>query len=265
VAWVTVSGVPDWVDADELLGPGPWARDDDGWTAQLEREAAADVGARLRGLGMGGGALEVVVRPSLKRKHVRDARTREARNRRDTSPGFTRRGVRLDEEGRRSLTPERLALDLGRAAQRAGIRTVLDAFAGAGGNAIGFARAGVAVTATELDPDRAADARHNVDVYDVADRVQVRAADALQVMGSQEADLLFLDPPWGGYDHVRTGVDDVPLLRAALAFAPRFPHVWCKLPPSFDPHELPGFRPRAVFGHQPGDRHRVKFVWLQRP
>ncbi|MEM6929363.1 MAG: hypothetical protein AAF602_20660, partial [Myxococcota bacterium] len=60
---VTVSGVPDWVDAERLLGEGPWVRGDDRWIAVLDRRRAADVAARLRGWGVGGEALVVEVVP----------------------------------------------------------------------------------------------------------------------------------------------------------------------------------------------------------
>ena len=89
-------------------------------------------------------------------------------------------------------------------------------------------------------------------------------AEKIAAAAEAEADLLFLDPPWGGYDHLRTDIADVPLLATALEHGPRYRHVWCKLPPSFDPSELPDYAPEAVFGRGPGDRHRVKFVLLVR-
>jgi len=264
--WVTVAGVPPWVDAARLLGEGDWAHDDTGWQAELDRPTAADVAARLRGLGMGGAPLTVTVRPKLKRKLVRDARTRDARRRRRTTPGFTRREARLDDEGRRSLTPEALALALGEEAVASGVRSVVDAFAGAGGNAIGFARAGCQVTAIERHRGRAALARHNCRVYGVRGRVDLRASDALALLPSLSADLLFLDPPWGAYDKHHTQLSDLPLLSDVLPLASpeRFDRVWLKLPPSFDPSQLPGFRPEAVFGQAAGDHRRVKFVLLRR-
>jgi hypothetical protein len=224
------------------------------------------VQARLRGLGLGGAALRVEVTPPLKRKLVRDARTRDARRRRDTSPGFTRPGVRLDEEGRRSLSPERLALALGRRAHEAGLRRVIDATAGAGGNAIGFARAGCEVVAVELEPSRGADARHNARIYEVADRIEVKVGSAQALLPElvDTADLVFVDPPWGAWDKVRTGVADVPVLADILAMLPPELPVWAKLPPSFDPGELSGWSFQAWFGHAPGDRERVKWVLAMR-
>ena len=43
---------------------------------------------------------------------------------------------------------------------------------------------------------------------------------------------------------------------------PRSQEVWLKLPPSFDPAECPWATPVPVFGQAPGDRERVKFLWL---
>jgi len=258
---VLVTGVPAWVPHLRLLGPGDWAPADDGWTAELPREAAADLAARLRNLGMDGRPFEVQVRPSLKRKLVRDARSVDAKRRRDTSPGFTRTDVRLDDEGRWSLTPEKLALALGQRAPA----TVVDATCGAGGNAIGFARAGARVIAIETDKHRAELARHNARVHGVADQVDVRVGDAAELLAGIDAELCFVDPPWEGYDAVRCGLEDLSVLQHLLPATERFDQVWLKLPPSFVTADLPGFVPRAWFGHAKGDKQRVKFVLMARP
>ena len=52
---------------------------------------------------------------------------------------------------------------------------MIDAGCGAGGNAIGFARGGARVTAIEQDVQRLAMARHNAEVYGVADQNRVSA------------------------------------------------------------------------------------------
>lgn len=257
---VRVDGVPTWVDAARLLGAGPWQADGAAWVAALPTEAAADVDARLRGLSLAGRPVLVSVRPPLRRDDVRAARTRDARARRDTSPGFSRPGARLDPEGRWSLTPEALALWLGR---RARGRDVVDLGCGAGGNAIGFARAGCRVLAIERDAARLELARHNARVYGVADAIRFRQADADALWDELSGDLLWVDPPWG-VDWDRERVTALPLLApAADAVARgRFSTLWAKVPPSFDPAALPRAAARAVFGHAPGDRHRIKFVWL---
>ncbi len=270
---VRVFGLPRWLERERLLGPGTWverAGEDEGaggeagglWVeAELDTKAAADLAARLRGVGLGGRALTLEVEPSLPRAAVRAARTEEARRYRAGSVGFEQTGARLDEEGRRSLTPEALALELGR---RARGRRVVDACAGAGGNAIGFARAGCAVTAIELDAERLAHARHNARLYGVEQRIRFVHADAREALAAVDAELLFIDPPWGAqYDKARVVVDELPLLSELLAHAPRFAACWLKLPPSFDPASVPGAQPSAWFGSGEGDARRVKFLLLE--
>ena len=257
---VSVTGIPGWVDAERLLGVGSWSRDSDStWTASLPRDDAAFLMARLRNIGLGGTPIEVHVRPRLKRPAVRAGRTQDARARRDTTPGFTRPGVRLDEEGRYSLTPEALALRMGKAAQG---RHVTDLGCGAGGNSIGFARAGCDVLAIEHHDGRRQDMLHNAAVYGVRDRIT--PLDHLP--DDATGDLLFIDPPWGtDYDRLRTAAQDLPLLLEAAqrVRAGHFREMWAKLPPSFDPATVEGADATAVFGLRPGDAHRVKFVWLR--
>lgn len=263
---VRVAPIPDWVDASRLLGPGDWVLEPvEGGraaTAELDRDAAADVQARLRGVGLGGHAVRVEVAPPLKRRHVRDARTRDARARRDTTPGFTRPGTRLDEEGRISLTPEALALEIG---QRVAGRRVLDAGCGAGGNTIGFARAGCRVVAVEQDADRLGMARHNARIYGFASGIAFVRGDAVAEARALAADVLFVDPPWGAdWDRARTVLADLPLLGAILEVfgEGNYGRLLAKVPPSFDPATVPGARAEALFGEAPGDRRRVKLVLL---
>lgn len=254
---LTLTGLPDWVDAARLLGPGAWARDGDALSAELPPRDAADLAARLRGVHLGGRALALSAEPPLPRALVRAARAEDARRRRDTTPGFTRPGVRLDALARTYLTPEALALALGR--RYAGQR-VVDATCGAGGNAIGFARAGCAVVAVDSDAARLADARHNARVYGVEARIRFvhGRAERLGLHG----DVLFVDPPWGAdWDRARVTADDLPGLRELLVLAPRFPVTLVKVPPSFDPASLDApARAEAWFGEAAGDRRRVKFL-----
>jgi hypothetical protein len=104
-------------------------------------------------------------------------------------------------------------------------------------------------------------AEHNARIYGVPLRVVV--GDARVLLPTLEADVVFVDPPWGAdWNRTRTDLDDLPLL-GELALD-RFSTAIVKVPPSFDPSALPGFAPRAVFGEAPGDRQRVKFVLLER-
>ena len=179
------------------------------------------------------------------------------RRRRTTSPGFTRRGARVDAEGKWSLTPERLANEI--ADKVPAGSSVFDCCCGCGGNAIAFARR-CAVTAIDVSSDRVALARRNAKIYGVDVRVDV--GDALR--DERTADVLFVDAPWGReWDKERTDLDSLPLLRDVLAAAPgRFKRVLAKVPPSFATAAVPGAAAEAFFGHESGDARRVKFVLL---
>jgi trimethylguanosine synthase len=230
--------------------------------ADLERDAAADLAARLRGVGIGGAMLMVEISPPLHRKDLRRASTEEARRYREGSAGFTRHSTRLDDEGRKSLTPEALAYELG---ERARGLQVIDACAGGGGNAIGFARAGCKVLAIEIDQGRLAMAMHNAKVYKVADRIEFICGDACEVVPERNADLLFIDPPWGErYNKERVTVQDLHPCEQLLELASHIPKHWIKTPPSFDSSTIPDCRVEAFFGHATGDRRRVKFLLLER-
>jgi len=259
---VRVGPVPSFVPLGPLLGPGHWKASEAGhWEATLERAAAADVQARLRKLVLDGRAVMVEVRPALPRTAVRHARTEDARRRRETTPGFERAGTRVDDEGRWSLTPEALALELGRRAQG---RTVLDAGCGVGGNTIGFARAGSHVVAVERDPTRLRHARHNAAVYGVAKAITWRAGDAVAALAEVDTEIVFVDPPWG-VDWSRPGVgrSSFPLLDAALSGRRPHAELWAKLPPSFDTRTTADASVEPMFGLAQGDVRRIKFLWLR--
>ena len=279
---LTVSNVPRWVPVKRLLGDG-WRADGDAWTAELTTRDACDVAASIRGVGLDGRKLLLEATPKLPRPAVRAARLEDARRRpvqksnlsarrlldgapeslvahrrrRTTSPGFTRRGARVDAEGKWSLTPERLANEI--ADKVPAGSSVFDCCCGCGGNAIAFARR-CAVTAIDVSSDRVALARRNAKIYGVDVRVDV--GDALR--DERTADVLFVDAPWGReWDKERTDLDSLPLLRDVLAAAPgRFKRVLAKVPPSFATAAVPGAAAEAFFGHESGDARRVKFVLL---
>ena len=262
-------GLPPWLSPQPLLGPGAWRAEPDARgepTAPLQVGRglsivdAADVATRLRGLWLDGRQVLVDVAPPLPRAAVREARLVDARRRRDTTPAFTRAGTQLDEEGRYSLTPELIAFEM---AQRVSGKHVVDLGAGAGGNAIGFARAGCTVTAIEKDEKRLALARHNARCYGVESKIRFVHADGVALLSELDADLLFVDPPWGrDYSKERVGLAELPLLEAALRARARFGAVWAKVPVSFVTDDTPEARPEAVFGRAPGDARRIKFLLL---
>lgn len=275
--------MPTWLDVGRLLGPAQTAvglcDEPLGWQlepqldgsvearAQLRGEQAADLAARLRGLGFDGRALVCEIEPPLRRSQVRRARTEDARRRRVTTPGFSRAEARLDEVGRMSLTPELLALEVAALAQG---RPVVDAGCGAGGNAIAFARAGCQVCALEADAGRLELARHNAGVYGVRDRIEFVHADALAWVAARPdpAAILFVDPPWGAdWDRSGCGLASLPLLEGLLPHAGGYAALWAKVPPSFATAQLldgAAGEARALFGAAEGDRRRVKFVLVRR-
>ncbi|VDC02843.1 unnamed protein product [Peniophora sp. CBMAI 1063] len=92
----------------------------------------------------------------------------------------------------------------------------LDAFCGVGGNAIAFAKTCERVIALDISPTRLALARHNAEIYGVADRIEFILADFLSFArtlrptgtgslctdypdpATRKIDVVFLSPPWGG-------------------------------------------------------------------
>ncbi|KAJ7089711.1 Tgs1 protein [Mycena belliarum] len=114
-------------------------------------------------------------------------------------------GCLLDEEGWYSITPELIADQI---AERCRCDTVLDAFCGVGGNAIAFAKKCERVIALDVSPTRLALARHNAQIYGVADRIEFILADYISFANSylslgnntspRKIDVVFLSPPWGG-------------------------------------------------------------------
>lgn len=275
---IRVAPLPDWLDAPRLLGPthadDPEGR---GWSfdagviagtrraeAELDAERAGDLAARLRGVVIDGRALACEVQPALSRTQVRAGRLADARRRRETSVGFERSGVQIDDEGRWSLTPELLALEIGRMVQG---RRVIDAGCGVGGNAIGFARAGCEVVAIEQSRERLGMARHNAGIYGVADRIRfvqgdaLARADELAVPGT----IVFVDPPWGrDWAERELHLADFPLLGGMRELPERRGvALWAKLPAAFPVAEIGG-RARAMFGVASGDLRRIKFVLVRR-
>ncbi|TFK17803.1 S-adenosyl-L-methionine-dependent methyltransferase [Coprinopsis marcescibilis] len=121
-------------------------------------------------------------------------------------------GCLLDEEGWFSVTPERIATQI---AERCRCDTILDAFCGVGGNAIAFAQTCNRVIAVDTSPTRLALARHNAQIYGVADRIEFILADYVSFASSiasrtqsRPIDVVFLSPPWGGVDYLSGSSND---------------------------------------------------------
>jgi len=106
----------------------------------------------------------------------------------------------LDEEGLFSLALESVALHISE--KTPGV-LIADAFCGAGGSAIGFARMGKRVVAIDNNPLKLDMARHNAKLFDVEDNIEFIHGDCRDILTSLKADTVFLDPPWGGTDYNR--------------------------------------------------------------
>jgi RNA cap guanine-N2 methyltransferase len=75
--------------------------------------------------------------------------------------------------------------------------TVWDAFGGSGADAIAFLLSGVKrVTVTELEPSRADAILQRLQAYNVESRSRVITGDSTLQM--EDADIVYVDPPWGG-------------------------------------------------------------------
>jgi trimethylguanosine synthase len=226
-----------WIEGPEVVDPRLWHAP--GEVAPAAR--ARWLLAHLDGLAVAGGRLRVRTEPPIrpgKRTPQREPRGQRRRRL------FSRwdEGVRVDDEGLLSATPEALALRIAEGAEG----VVLDGTCGVGALTIAYARQPRVrrVIAVDRDAERLAMARHNAALYGVADRIEWIAGDVLDVLdglAERDADLLVLDPPWGGrgYDRDRVTLDDLRLdVRGALAR--HRGAVVLELPRSFDVSTLPG-------------------------
>lgn len=128
------------------------------------------------------------------------------------------------------------------------VTTILDPFCGGGGSSIGFALAGKKVMASDLNPNHVSISNHNAKVNGV-NNILFEEKDALEVVGSTQADAIYLAPPWGGVSYNRSGafsLDNLgpsgmfgkPLISQSLD---RFKHVLVSVPPNIDNAELNAF------------------------
>lgn len=176
-------------------------------------------------------------------------------------------GIQIDAEGLHCVMPEAAALEQARLIEG---EAVLDGFAGVGGSAIAFARAGKRVMAVELDAERIAMAAHNARIYGVAEHIQFMQGDFFAVASQVQADAVHLDPPWG-WPRVRKltafglenfAVDGIAMLNLALE---RFKQVILRVPAIFDVTTLAPFQAEyAVYDDRMGDRVISKSIILRR-
>jgi len=117
-------------------------------------------------------------------------------------------GIKLDHESWFSVTPEAIARHIAESigehgsGEQGGL-VLVDAFCGSGGNSIAFASVCEQVISIDIDPRKIQDAKHNAEIYGVADRIEFICGDFFQVLEGLKADILFLSPPWGGPDYLK--------------------------------------------------------------
>ncbi|EYU25431.1 hypothetical protein ABFS82_03G043100 [Erythranthe guttata] len=104
-------------------------------------------------------------------------------------------GIKMDEEGWFSVTPETLAKHH---AVRCGSGVIVDVFTGVGGNAIQFAQRSKHVIAIDIDPNKIDYARHNAAIYGVDDNIDFITGDSFSLAPKLKANTVFMSPPWGG-------------------------------------------------------------------
>lgn len=158
------------------------------------------------------------------------------------------RGIQTDAEGLYSVTPEAVANQI---AKTLDAGSVLDAFCGIGGNAIGFARAGKKVAAVDVIGARLAMARHNASVYGVDKQIEFLHLDVFEALLKVETEAVFLDPPWGGVGYSQIAnfglnnfmVDGSKLLDLAVK---SFARVALRVPRQFNFLELDKFGRKYV-------------------
>jgi len=115
-------------------------------------------------------------------------------------------GIKMDLEGWYSVTPESIAIHI---AERCRCDVIIDAFCGVGGNTIQFAMICSHVIAIDIDANRIECARHNAEIYGVADRIDFIVGNYFELCPYLSADVVFLSPPWGGPEYLKSPVFDI--------------------------------------------------------
>ncbi|KAJ0501198.1 putative noranthrone synthase [Helianthus annuus] len=106
-------------------------------------------------------------------------------------------GIKLDEEGWFSVTPEEIAVRHAQRSVAGGV--VVDCFAGMAGNSIQFAALGYHVVAIDIDPKKVEMASNNTKIYGVDSYIDFIVGDFLQLAPSLKNFTLDLLKPVDGY------------------------------------------------------------------
>ncbi len=104
-------------------------------------------------------------------------------------------GITMNGDDWFSVTPEAVAVHI---AHRAKCGILIDAFCGCGGNAVRFTAQSRLVVCIDKNPKALLAARINATVYGVANHMEFILGDAMELLPSMTADVVFLSPPWGG-------------------------------------------------------------------
>ncbi|KAM1312823.1 hypothetical protein ACFX2F_016932 [Malus domestica] len=115
-------------------------------------------------------------------------------------------GIKMDEEGWFSVTPELLARHH---AERCGSDVIIDCFTGVGGNSIQLAQISKHVIAIDIDPTKIDYAQRNAAIYGVDDRIDFITGDFFRLAPKLKADTVFLSPPWGGPGYAKVETYDM--------------------------------------------------------
>lgn len=175
-------------------------------------------------------------------------------------------GIRFDHEGFEAAKSEDVATFV---AMHLPGNTVLDAFTGIGGSAIGFARSGKRVTTVEIVAERSRMAQHNAAICGVSDKVNFIVGDTMKLWKRLDFDAVYFDPPWGGvgYEKLKSlhfasfKPNIAPVIKAVLG---RGKHVGVTLPLNFDLNDLKRFKRdmQLYFNDQYGKSYCIHCVWL---
>ncbi|CAN6482265.1 unnamed protein product [Victoria cruziana] len=125
-------------------------------------------------------------------------------------------GIKLDEEGWYSVTPETIASSQAKTCRDA---LVIDCFSGVGGNAIQFAKSGCHVLAIDLDPRKVELSQHNANIYEVGEYVDFIIGDFFHLAPSLRGNVAFLSPPWGGPDYNRIETFTLEMLKPQSGYS----------------------------------------------
>ncbi|KAG1692640.1 hypothetical protein DVH05_025120 [Phytophthora capsici] len=117
-------------------------------------------------------------------------------------------GIQLDHESWYSVTPQAIAEHI---AKRLACDVVVDPFSGCGGNVIQLAKTCKQVIAIDIDPEKIRMAKHNAEIYGVADKIEFIIGNSIDILPKIKADVVFLSPPWGGvkYSRKRFSLEDM--------------------------------------------------------